>query len=144
LANAIQATQLFEMGQMRGWLSLWNKPLIPTSKRMEWLLKGRILPDAAVLRYIADCNASPGGMVGLVTTEEFNRLRSLEGGARDQLFLELMIRHHQGAQPMAQFAAQSADTSLVRGMAALDVVEQSKELRAMQLRLQQDFGAHTR
>lgn len=79
------------------------------------------------MSYITDCNASPGGMVGLATTEELNRLRDLEGDARDRLFLELMIRHHQGALPMAQFAAQNADTSLVRGLAMQDIIEQGKE-----------------
>jgi uncharacterized protein (DUF305 family) len=141
LANAILVNQLLEMGQMRGWLSLWNQALMPTRKHMDWMLKGKVAPDAATLRYLSDCNAAPGGMLGLASMDELNRLGSLEGGEQDRLFLELMIRHHQGALPMARFAAQNADTSLVRGLAALTVIEQSKEIDSMQMILRQPTEA---
>ena len=103
------------------------------------MLSGKTPLDGTLLRYIADCNASPGGMPGLATSDELNRLRELDGDARDQLFLQLMIRHHTGALPMAQFAARNADTPLIRGTAALDQIEQSKEVGTMQMLLQRDF-----
>jgi uncharacterized protein (DUF305 family) len=136
IANSILVEQLMEMGRMQGWLSLWGKPLIPTSRHMDWLLAGRTPPDATLLRYVADCNVSPGGMKGLATNVELNRLRELDGDVRDRFFLQLMIRHHAGALPMAEFAAQNADTPVTRGIAGLDMIEQSKELGTLQMLLQ--------
>ncbi len=141
MAISIQAAQLLEMGQMRGLLSSWNKPFLPSSKRMNWLLLGKISPDAALLRYIADCNASPGGMPGLATTEELNRLRELDGNARDLLFLQLMIRHHSGALPMAQFAARNADTPQIRGLATQILLDQTVELNRMEALLKMHGAA---
>ncbi|MEV4170281.1 DUF305 domain-containing protein [Nonomuraea sp. NPDC049709] len=38
---------------------------------------------------------------GMATQEELNALRAARGGAFDRLFLQLMIRHHEGAVKMA-------------------------------------------
>ena len=35
MAHAIAYTQLEELGQMRGWLLLWDKPLQPASRSMD-------------------------------------------------------------------------------------------------------------
>ena len=72
-------------------------------------------------------------MPGLATAEELQRLRSLQGAARDQLFLQLMVRHHQGGLPMAEFAAYNAATPAVRMLAAQMVVEQTQEMATMAL-----------
>ena len=74
-------------------------------------------------------------MPGLATSEELNRLRGLDGEARDRLFLELMLRHHQGALPMAHFAARNAETQVVRTLAAQIEVQQAQEVGAMALLL---------
>jgi uncharacterized protein (DUF305 family) len=141
LASEILTAQLLEMGQLRGWLQAWKQPLLPTSRQMTWLLNGKTTPDPELLRYIADCDASPAGMTGLATSDELNQLRERDGQARDRLFLELMIRHHSAALPMARFAARNADTSLIKSAAQLDLVEQSAELNGMQLQLRREFGA---
>ncbi len=135
LARIIQTDQLIEIGQMKGWLLLWDKPLLPARAGMDWMLLGRTPPDAALTRYIADCRASPGGMPGLATSDELNQLRGLDGEARDRLFLELMLRHHQGALPMAHFAARNAETQVVRTLAAQIEMQQAQELGAMAMLL---------
>ncbi|PZG56376.1 DUF305 domain-containing protein, partial [Spongiactinospora gelatinilytica] len=43
-----------------------------------------------------------GGMYGMATLEQMNRLRAARGTAFDRLFLRLMITHHQGALTMAR------------------------------------------
>jgi uncharacterized protein (DUF305 family) len=131
LARSIQAAQLIDIGEMKGWLLLWNKPLLPATTGMDWMLLGKTPPDASLSRYLADCRSAPGGMPGLATSEELNRLRALDGDARDQLFLQLMIRHHQGALPMAHYAALNAETTVVRTLAAQIEVEQLQETAAM-------------
>ena len=131
LARSIQSAQLIEIGEMKGWLLLWGKPLLPSKSTMDWMLLGRHPPDAGLTRYLADCRAAPGGMPGIATSEELNRLRALDGDARDRLFLELMTRHHQGALPMAGFAAVNAESAVVRSLAAQMQMQQIEELGVM-------------
>ena len=133
LARSIQAAQLIETGEMKGWLLLWGKPLLPATAGMDWMLLGRTPPDAALSRYLIDCRSAPGGMPGLASSEELNNLRKLDGDERDRLFLQLMMRHHQGALPMAHFAALNAETPVVRTLAAQIEVQQMEELGAMAL-----------
>ena len=133
LARSIQSAQLIEIGEMKGWLLLWGKPLLPATSSMNWMLFGRTSPDASLTRYLIDCRTSPGGMPGLASSDELNRLRSLDGDERDHLFLQLMMSHHQGALPMAHFAALNAETSVVRTLAAQIEIQQMLELSAMAL-----------
>ncbi len=135
LANAIVSAQLMEIGQMRGWLRLWGQPLMPATREMDWMLVGKSPPDAALSRYLLDCKSAPGGMPGLATVDELNQLRALDGDARDALFLQLMIRHHQGGLPMAYFASRNTEVPAVRTLAAQITVEQTEELSQMLLLL---------
>lgn len=135
LAKSIETAQLLEIGQMKGWLQLWGKPLLPSTSDMGWMQLGKSPPDAALAKYLLDCRSSPGGMPGLATTDQLNQLRKLDGGERDRLFLQLMIAHHMGALPMAQFAANNAETEVVRALAAQIVMHQSEELSVMMLML---------
>ncbi|TJY63229.1 DUF305 domain-containing protein [Sinimarinibacterium sp. CAU 1509] len=135
LASSIASAQLLEIGQMRGWLGLWGKPLLPATREMDWMLLGKVPPDAALSRYLLDCQSAPGGMPGLASSEELNQLRALDGDARDALFLQLMIRHHQGGLPMAHFASLNTDIPAVRTLAAQITVQQIEELNTMLLLL---------
>ncbi|NUT40801.1 MAG: DUF305 domain-containing protein [Thermoactinospora sp.] len=49
-----------------------------------------------------DHHAGHAGMPGMATPEQMERLKAASGAAFDSLFLELMIRHHQGAVEMAE------------------------------------------
>ncbi len=133
LARSIQTAQLIEIGEMKGWLLLWDKPLLPTTRNMDWMQRSDAPLDAVVIGYLNQCRASPGGMPGMATSDELNQLRSLDGEARDQLFLQLMTHHHQGALPMAHFTALHAETPAVRTLAAQMEVQQTEELGAMAL-----------
>ncbi|MDR3414601.1 MAG: DUF305 domain-containing protein [Nevskia sp.] len=46
LARGIQAAQLVEIGEMKGWLLLWDKPLLPAGTGEDWMLLGKTPPDA--------------------------------------------------------------------------------------------------
>jgi uncharacterized protein (DUF305 family) len=131
LANAIADAQLLELGEMQGWLRLWDQPWMPQERQMDWMLLGRAAPDAALRRYLIDCQRSPTGMPGMATDAELDALRRLEGRARDDRFLELMIAHHDGAAPMARFAAREASLPAVRRLAARMVLEQAEETSRM-------------
>ena len=77
-----------------------------------------------------------GLMPGMATTAELAKLKSLSGKDLDVFFLQLMIRHHQGGIPMAQYAAEHAGKDYVRTAAkkmadaqSLEVVNMEKTLR---------------
>lgn len=135
LAQSIIGAQLLELGEMRGWLRLWNKPFFPESRAMSWMLLGDDPPSQALAQYLLDCEASPTGMPGLATDQQLNRLRSLQGLARSRLFLELMLAHHEGGIPMARFAAKNARIHAVRRVASNIVLEQTKEVAGIRVML---------
>jgi uncharacterized protein (DUF305 family) len=114
LAFDIESTQLGQASEMAGWLTVWGRPELPDAGRghMAWM--------AGSGHAHGNATTAAGGatrMPGMATTEELNRLRSLSGKELDVLFLQLMLRHHQGALPMAQFAADRAGTGYVRDLA---------------------------
>lgn len=132
MAQTIAYTQLRELGKMEGWLQLWGENSFPPSKSMGWMLLGKEPPSEALLQYLIDCENSPTGMTGLATVAELDELRRLSGKQKDRKFLELMMAHHKGGLPMAQFAAQNAEVNAVRGIASLMATEQAEELIHMQ------------
>jgi uncharacterized protein (DUF305 family) len=56
-------------------------------------------------------------MPGMATGADIDRLRAAEGVEADDLFSQLMIRHHDGGIHMAEFAATEAQTSNIRNFA---------------------------
>lgn len=131
LARSIVFTQLIELGEMRGWLRLWNQPLFPPSEDMSWMLLSEKPLSDELTQYLIECGRAPGGMPGLASTEDIHKLRQLEGRERDQLFLTLMLAHHEGGIPMARFSANEASLLVVRKLAAQMVLDQAKEIHQM-------------
>ncbi|MFD6159667.1 DUF305 domain-containing protein [Nocardia sp. NPDC060256] len=115
LAYDIMTTQQNQVGRMQGWLQLWGKPAQSVDGYMGWM------------------NDQPGGhghagatqtmsgpmqtMPGMATPAELAALRQATGPQLDTLFLQLMLRHHQGGLSMIQYAAQHAETTAVRTLA---------------------------
>ena len=130
-AKRIREAQLVEIGQMRGWLALWDEPLAPERRAMDWMLAGSTPPDDALRAYLLSCEASPSGMPGLATTAEVRALTEAEGEARDRRFLQLMQRHHEGGLPMLRFATEEAGHPAVRQLAERMLVDQTRELARM-------------
>jgi uncharacterized protein (DUF305 family) len=81
LAARIEASQADEIALMESWL-----------KR-----RGAAVPDAH-----AHHAAGAAPMPGMLTAEEMGRLAAATGAGFDRLFLELMIKHHQGALVMVE------------------------------------------
>lgn len=141
LARNIANAQLLELGEMRGWLRVWNQMLLPANRRdMSWMLQGSAPPDVDLRQYLLDCQRAETGMAGLASDAELNQLRLLDGFARDAHFLKLMLAHHQGAIPMARLTAEQARVPVVRELAALIVLDQSEEIRRI-LMTQQAMAA---
>lgn len=66
-------------------------------------------------------------MPGMATQKELQSLRTLQGRDQKVLFLQLMLRHHQGGVTMADDAATHATIPQVRSLAARMSFDQQQE-----------------
>jgi uncharacterized protein (DUF305 family) len=67
-------------------------------------------------------------MVGLASDEELDALRDARGLDADVLFLELLIRHHEGGVHMAEDASVRAEAPEVRRLAEYQATTQRAEI----------------
>jgi uncharacterized protein (DUF305 family) len=131
LAFDIETQQLGQIGQMRGWLQTWQLPEQTDRPHMAWM--GSQAPH----QHSTEDGAL---MPGMATTAEMTKLRSLSGTALDVFFLQLMIRHHQGALPMGQYAAANARVGYVAELAGKVVSAQTSEIVTMEQMLRERGG----
>ena len=122
LAFDIETTQLQQIGQMQGWLSLWGAPTDPPGgKHMTWM---------APSDHSHSGTATTGGvdtMPGMATSDQLRALRAASGPQLDVLFLQLMLRHHEGGVIMLQYGSEHASVPEVRNLAAQMLSAQSSE-----------------
>jgi uncharacterized protein (DUF305 family) len=94
LAYDIIVTQTAQRGILMGWLQQWALPQSSTGPRMAWMA-GHVH---------GHMGTSDGGeaMPGMASAVELERLRHAAGTDAEVLFLQLMIRHHEGGVAMAR------------------------------------------
>jgi uncharacterized protein (DUF305 family) len=111
-------TQQDQIGRMSGWLESWGKSLIATPPFMAWM--GMPMPPTS----------GPDGrqMPGMASDNEMAKLRSATGKDADLLFLQLMLRHHQGGADMMEYGAAHASFAPERALAASMVTTQAGEM----------------
>jgi uncharacterized protein (DUF305 family) len=128
IAFDIESTQLAQAGMMAGWLNVWGQAELPAAGKgyMAWMAGSGHQHSGAVLE-----SGGVSAMPGMATNEELNKLKTLSGKELDVYFLQLMLRHHQGALPMAQYAASHAGVGYVRNLAAKMVASQTNEASLM-------------
>jgi uncharacterized protein (DUF305 family) len=113
MARDIALTQQYQIGEMRGWLDAWGLPPTSTDEPMAWM-------------------GMSGPMPGLASDEELAALRDATGAEVDRLFVELMIRHHQGGVSMAEAARDHAEAPYVRQLASSIVDSQTAEVGTLE------------
>jgi uncharacterized protein (DUF305 family) len=121
LAFDIETSQFNQVGQMQGWLDAWGLPVNNPNAPMAWMAGSG-----------HDHIQSNGLMPGMASTTEVAQLETMTGKALDVRFLQLMLRHHQGGLPMAQWGAEHATTDYVRNSAQKMVAAQSAEVLLME------------
>lgn len=148
IAYDIGATQLAQIGQMQGWLALWQLPQQVPGPRMAWMQGGGHDMAAMDGAAAAASGAAAGGgsraatgtaddsghmalMPGMATSGEMDRLKSLRGKESDIYFLQLMIRHHQGGQGMMRYAQNNAGNPIVANFAGKMLQSQTAEVAVM-------------
>jgi uncharacterized protein (DUF305 family) len=129
VADGILISQSEEIGLMRGWLRLWHRPAADPHP-MSWM---SMPPSGTAL-------ASGTTMPGMASAGQLTRLASLTGRRFDVLFLQLMIRHHEGGIKMCRYAQTHASLGLVRNAATSMAVEQIQDLGQLRALLQTEGG----
>jgi uncharacterized protein (DUF305 family) len=127
LAFDIETSQQFQIGQLDGWLTAWGLGRTASIAPMAWMGHVHLSAD--------------GLMPGMASPTEMARLQTLSGEALDIDFLQLMLRHHQGGVPMAQYAAEHAEFGYVHNLAAKIVQAQSNEIITMEQMLRERGAA---
>nr|WP_024126988.1 DUF305 domain-containing protein [Streptomyces sp. F8]AHE39709.1 Putative lipoprotein [Streptomyces sp. F8] len=109
LADEIKKAQDPEIKTLSGWLTSW----------------GEQVPAEGATGHSAH------GMAGMMTPEEMDNLKKASGKAFDTAFMQLMIKHHEGAVAMAK--TEKADGSFpdAKTMADAIITSQTAEITRM-------------
>jgi uncharacterized protein (DUF305 family) len=120
IALDIILSQQNQIGQMQGWLYLWNLPMSGPDLPMAWM------------------NAPTEGLMpGMATDEQIAALRTATGTNLDRMFIQLMIPHHQSAIHMAQTILDKTSIPAVRNLARSMMESQTGEIKILQSILDQ-------
>lgn len=150
LAYDINATQLAQVGQMQGWLALWQRPEQVVGRTpMSWMATGghamagmagmdpttagggTTAASTAATTGTADDSGHQALMPGMATSGEMAKLKSLRGKESDIYFLQLMIRHHEGGASMMVYAIKNASNPIVANFAQQMWQAQTGEVSVM-------------
>ena len=112
LAYDILTTQQGQIGIMTGWLDMSGHSQ-SGGKSMAWM------------------EGHDGPMAGMATREEIARLETVPVDRMHELFLRLMIRHHAGALPMAEYVVDRGKSPHVVALAQGVVASQTAEIDLM-------------
>lgn len=130
LAYDVLTSQQSQVGTMQGWLTLWNRPLLPAGPPMMWMTGGS---SAAGHSMDMSGSADESGrdvmsMPGMASTIELQTLRRMNGEEFDGRYLQLLRRHHQGGIPMAEDGAANATVPAVVALAQSIASAQTAEV----------------
>ncbi|MEV6428938.1 DUF305 domain-containing protein [Nocardia sp. NPDC051463] len=132
LAYDILTTQQAQLGRLQGWLQLWGKSMQDVDGYMGWMTE----PAGGGHDHVGGPAGRPMSgpmptMPGMATNAEMTALRQATGPALDTMFLQLMLRHHQGGMSMIRYAAEHAETTAVRSLASTMETTQRGEAQLM-------------
>jgi len=112
LTQDIQAAQGPEIDQMSGWLESW----------------GYDLPDSAShMGTMSDDNA-----MGMMTDEDTETLGGMMGGDFEDLWMRMMIEHHEGAVAMSRIELAEGVSTDARDLAQRIIDAQEAEIALME------------
>ncbi|GAA2984547.1 DUF305 domain-containing protein [Streptosporangium longisporum] len=128
LAYDIIVTQTAQRGIFTGWLQQWGLNQSGERPAMAWMAGhgghggtggGAVTPGAQAT------------MPGMASQDELTRLRAATGKDQEVLFLQLMIRHHEGGVQMGRSLLKLSDRDEVATMARHIVNGQTGEIELM-------------
>lgn len=131
LSYDIATGQAGQRGEMFDWLVQWGLPQAG-GPMMAWMAAAEEghAHGGETGGELSDDEARKA--MGMATDAELSALAAASGPEADCLFLELMIRHHEGAVPMAAAAIELASEPRVLRVAESIRAGQTAEIEAMQ------------
>jgi uncharacterized protein (DUF305 family) len=132
LSYDISTGQAGQRGEMFDWLVQWGLPQAggPAMAWMSASEAGHAHGGAEPGAELTDDEAREA--MGMATDAELRALADATGQPADCLFLELMIRHHEGAVPMAEAVIELGSEPRVLSVAESIRAGQTAEIAAMQ------------
>lgn len=127
LAFDIETTQNQQVGRMQGWLGLWNQPALPSGGHMAWMGGDHGGAMAGM--------SSVATMPGMASSADLRRMRQTPEPALDTVFLQLMLRHHEGGASMLEYGRDHAETVEARNLASQILTSQTAESELMKQQL---------
>jgi len=118
LVESIRTEQTGEIEQMTDWLQEWGQP-IPDNPRDHAGMEDGAMDDMAE-------------MPGMASTEEMGELEAAAGPEFEELWLEMMIEHHQGAIEMAGTEVDAGEDADAVSLAEDITLSQAEEIERMQ------------
>jgi uncharacterized protein (DUF305 family) len=115
LAARIEKGQSPEIQQMQGWLTTWN-----ASMSMPGMSTGS-MPGM-----------DGGAMPGMMSADDMKQLEQAKGAEFDKMWLDMMIKHHQGAIDMAKTELGKGASTDAKGLAQKIIDAQQAEITEMQ------------
>lgn len=115
LAEKVKAAQDPEITLMASWLEAWGQPVPDRNAPM------------------GHDSTSSGGMMmfGMMSDDDMARLGAASGAEFDRMFLEMMIRHHEGAIQMAQQELTDGKYPPAKDLARAIIAAQQAEIDQM-------------
>jgi uncharacterized protein (DUF305 family) len=137
VATDIVLTQTNQMGQMQGWLNLWGLPIGRTGQPMQWMQGHAAEHQLSGLTSDQTHVSAAGLMPGMATQAQINQLSTLPTKQADILFLQLMIKHHEGGIAMAQAVTELTDQKVVVALGKNIITSQQAEITVMESMLKE-------
>ncbi len=110
LATQIKGAQDPEIALMTGWLAAWGQPM----------------------QMATDEGHDMSSMDGMMSADEMDSLGSMTGADFDKMWMEMMIRHHEGAIAMAQTVKAAGSSPDVLALGEQVIAAQQAEIAQMQ------------
>lgn len=126
LSYDIATAQAAQRGEFFDWLVKWDLPQAG-GPLMAWMAESDHAHDGGSTASTAELLEQ----MGMASSEQLAALRDASGTAGDCLFLGLMIRHHEGAVPMAQALVQLGTDARAVEVARAIIATQSTEIDLM-------------
>ncbi|CAN5707326.1 hypothetical protein BH23CHL5_BH23CHL5_15780 [soil metagenome] len=127
MAYDIVNSQQAQIGMMTAWLNIWDLTTAREGAPMEWAaansMAGHEMGNGEM--------QSVEDMPGMISREQIDSLRELEGAEMDLQFLVLMKEHHEGGILMAEAALEVADEDVVSNLANAIIISQTAEITNM-------------
>jgi uncharacterized protein (DUF305 family) len=125
LAFDMLTSQQNQVGQMQGWLAIWDRAPFGSNGYMGWMAGDEHGHSMSSMN--TDGAGPVAAMPGMATSEDLAALRQATGQDVDVKFLQLMLRHHEGGLSMMEYAADHAETpALVRLAQSMISTQQSE------------------